>query len=102
MTSTVPAGGNPQRSANHLLQALPPEAFERVAPSLALIPLTLRAILHQPRSPVGDVYFPGGGFCSIVTVLRDGNMVEVATIGREGAVDVSGATSGEPSPSMTI
>lgn len=30
------------------------------------------------------MYFPGGGFCSIVAVLEDGGMVEVAMIGREG------------------
>jgi CRP-like cAMP-binding protein len=35
---------------------------------------------------VDYVYFPGGGFCSVVTVLEDGRMIEVATIGREGAI----------------
>jgi CRP-like cAMP-binding protein len=35
------------------------------------------------------VYFPGNGFCSILTVLQDGNMVEVATIGNEGMIGAS-------------
>jgi hypothetical protein len=35
--------------------------------------------------PIRHVYFPGG-VRSMVTVLKDGSMVEVATIGREGAI----------------
>jgi CRP-like cAMP-binding protein len=102
MTTKVSPAANRPRSLNHLLAALPNETFDRVASTLSLVPLALRTILHEPRSPVGDVYFPGGGFCSVLTVLGDGNMVEVATIGREGAADVSGAASDEPSPSMTM
>jgi CRP-like cAMP-binding protein len=42
------------------------------------------------------VYFPGGGFCSMLTVLEDGSMVEIATIGREGMVGVSAVLDGTP------
>ena len=41
------------------------------------------------------MYFPTGGFCSVLTVLEDGTMVEVATIGREGAVGVSAIFDGD-------
>jgi hypothetical protein len=34
-------------------------------------------------------FFPGGGFCSVLTVLQGGDMVEVATIGHEGMVGAS-------------
>jgi CRP-like cAMP-binding protein len=40
------------------------------------------------------VYFPGGGFCSILIVLEDGSMVEIATIGREGMVGGAAALEG--------
>lgn len=56
-----------------------------------VIPLKLKELLHTPGGHIQYVYFPGGGFCSIVTVLKDGGMVEVATVGREGMV---GATPG--------
>ena len=46
-------------------------------------------MLHKPGEPVEQVYFPGGGFCSIVTVLEDGRMIEVATVGREGKYEGS-------------
>jgi CRP-like cAMP-binding protein len=58
--------------------------------------------LHKPGEHVEHVYFPGGGFCSIVTVLQDGSMVEVATVGREGMVGVTAALDGSPVSSATI
>jgi CRP-like cAMP-binding protein len=58
--------------------------------------------LHKPGEHVEHVYFPGGGFCSIVTVLQDGSMVEVATVGREGMVGVTAAMDGSPVSSATI
>jgi CRP-like cAMP-binding protein len=74
---------------NFLLASLPDAERDRLIPTLDVIPLTLRSLLHKPGEPVDYVYFPGGGFCSIVTVLKNGNMVEVATVGREGAVGLS-------------
>jgi CRP-like cAMP-binding protein len=74
---------------NGLLSALPPEDYQRLAPGLELVPLKLKELLQKPGSLVEHVYFPGGGFCSIVTVLEDGSMVEVATVGREGMVGLA-------------
>ena len=88
--------------ANELLAALPSEVFQRIAPSLAVVSLKLKKILHKPGEPVQEVYFPGGGFCSIVTVLADGGMVEVATVGREGMLGISAILDGDPSPSATM
>ena len=79
-------------SENFLLAALPAEVFDRIRPVLDVIPLTLKDVLHKPGEPIEHVYFPGGGFCSVLTVLEDGNMVEVATIGREGMVGDPSAT----------
>jgi len=79
---------------NLLLAALPAEEQNRLATDLQVIPLTLKEYLYKPGEPTNYVYFPGGGFCSLVTVLRDGGMVEVATIGREGIVGVDAASEG--------
>jgi CRP-like cAMP-binding protein len=88
--------------SNHLLGGLPPDVRRRIEPQLAHIPLKLRVILHKAGGPVRDVYFPGSGFCSVLAVLANGRMVEVATVGREGALGVSGALNGDPSPSVTM
>src|ERR1043165_2013276 len=79
---------------NRLLAALSPRAFARVSPFLDVVPMTLKAVLHKPGEPVEHVYFPGGGFCSVVTLMTDGTMVEVATIGREGMAGLSAVVNG--------
>jgi CRP-like cAMP-binding protein len=86
-----PAGRSPDGSAveNRLLAALPRVDLDRVLAGVDVIPLALKAVLHKAGHPIREVYFPGGGFCSIVTVLEDGRMVEVATVGREGMVGAS-------------
>src|SRR4051794_5086190 len=76
-------------SRNRLLAALPAADYARLAPTLDIVPLTLKEFLHKSGEPIRYVYFPGGGFCSMVTALADGTMVEIATVGREGMVDVS-------------
>ncbi|MGH7488694.1 MAG: hypothetical protein ACREMY_24300, partial [bacterium] len=65
---------------NQLLASLPEYDRARLAPTLGIIPLKLKTMLHKPGEAIRSVYFPGGGFCSIVTVLQNGNMIEVATV----------------------
>ena len=83
--------------SNSLLAALPPQDYARLAPALEIVPLKLKEYLHKPGEAIEHVYFPGGGFASIVTVLADGSMVEVATIGREGMLGVSDRLTVTPS-----
>jgi CRP-like cAMP-binding protein len=87
---------------NLLLASLPKADRDRLMPSLDVIPLKLRTLLYKPGEAVQYVYFPGGGFCSIVTVLADGSMVEVATVGREGMLGVSALVDNQPQTSATI
>jgi CRP-like cAMP-binding protein len=89
-------------SANLLLAALPPADYARIAPTLELFPLRLKEMLHKAGERVDYVYFPGGGFCSQLTLLEDGTMVEVATIGREGMVGMAAVLDGSPEPSVTM
>jgi len=87
-----------------LLAALSPAEQEQILPSIDQIKLKLRELLHKPGETIDYVYFPGDGFCSLVTVLEDGGMVEVATIGREGmvGVDASLANNGRPSGATLV
>lgn len=88
--------------ANGLLAALPRDVIDRVLPQLDVIPLKLKTILHPPGEKIREVYFPGGGFCSILTVLKSGSMVEVATVGREGMIGMSAVLNAAPSSSVTM
>jgi len=92
----------PTENANRLLAALPAPDYARILPSLTVVPLKLKDILHKPGDPIRDVYFPAGGFCSMLTVLQDGSMVEIATIGREGMVGVSAVLDGAPVTSAAM
>jgi CRP-like cAMP-binding protein len=92
----------PGDNRNLLLAALPADEYKRIAQSLDTIPLKLKSLLHRAGDPVEDVYFPGGGFCSMLTVLKDGSMVEVATIGREGMVGVAAVLDGNPVSSTSM
>jgi CRP-like cAMP-binding protein len=76
---------------NLLLAALPGDERDRIVATLEVVPLILKDLLYKPAEHIQYVYFPGGGFCSIVTVLEDGSMVEVATVGREGMVGLTAA-----------
>jgi CRP-like cAMP-binding protein len=91
---TLSASNRPP-PANQLLAALPADVFARIAPTLHVIPLKVQQLLYSNGELIDDVYFPGGGFISIVTVLEDGGMVEVATIGREGMVGISAVLNGD-------
>jgi CRP-like cAMP-binding protein len=87
---------------NLLLAALPLDEYERFAHRLEVIPLKLKQVVHNPGDPVKHVYFPGSGFLSVLTVLEDGCMVEVATIGREGMTGVSAALDGNGPRSVVL
>ena len=88
-------------SENFLLAALPVQVLDRIRPVLDVIPLTLKDVLYKPGEPIQHVYFPGGGFCSVLTVLADGSMVEVATVGREGMLGVSAVLRGDARDAST-
>src|SRR3954470_2861586 len=92
----------PTAVQNALLAALPSPDYDRIASTLKIIPLKLKDVLHKAGEPIEHVYFPGGGFCSVLTVLEDGGMVEVATVGREGMLGVAAAFDGNPVPSLTM
>src|SRR4029453_14786459 len=44
------------------------------------------AVLQEQEAPVAHVYFPMNGMVSLVSVMEDGQVVESAVVGREGAV----------------
>ena len=89
--------------SNRLLAALPPSEYARLATAIETVPLTLKTPIHKADEAIDYVYFPGGGFCSVLTVMKDGTMVEVATIGREGMVGLSVMLNGHhPSPSLAM
>jgi len=50
--------------------------------------VTTGEILQAHRVRIKDVYFPNGGVFSITNEMRDGELVEVATVGLEGMLGI--------------
>jgi CRP-like cAMP-binding protein len=74
---------------NRLLTALGASELALLAPHFKQVPLLHGAILHEPDSPSESIYFPLGGSVSLFVVMKAGEAVEVASVGREGAVGLS-------------
>jgi CRP-like cAMP-binding protein len=86
----IPSVSNPPPAVlNRLLATLPANHYARISSTLNNAPRELKQILNKPGETIQHVYFPGDGFCSVATVLENGGMIEVATIGREGMVGMS-------------
>jgi signal transduction histidine kinase len=75
-------------SSNRLLQLL--DADARAALSPVAISLQLRDVLYEPGTPSLYAYFPVSSVISLVSTMEDGASAEVALIGREGMVGLSG------------
>lgn len=88
--------------SNRLLTALPPDDLDRLSSAFDVVTLPVKQVLHRAGSPIEYVYFPAAGFCSELTVLESGAMVEVATVGREGMVGIFAADDGERAPSVSM
>ena len=86
VSTRVFSDGTPLR--NRLLSALPAADYKRIAPHLRLQATITGERLHEHGRPINDVYFPNEGVFSVTTRMRDGALVEVATVGREGMLGV--------------
>jgi len=71
---------------NLLLAGLPPGDLASLAPYLKEIVLEQGVVLQEQGEPIEQVYFPHDGIISLLAVMRQGDAIETATIGYEGAV----------------
>lgn len=74
------------RTINHILNALPQDAFERLAPDLKKTDLPHGKYLYHPNQPIRHIYFPEYAMASIVATTANGQTAEVGVVGFEGAV----------------
>jgi CRP-like cAMP-binding protein len=86
------------QSRNRLLAALPADEYRRLLPHLKTVSLKFKQTLQKVDEDIRTIYFPGGGVCSVVSVMEDGRTVEVATVGNEGMIGIT-AFLGDERPS---
>jgi CRP-like cAMP-binding protein len=73
---------------NRILLALPSRNLKRLMPELEQIHCQRAQILMNADSVLDHIFFPDSGVVSVVAVYADGNVIEMATVGREGFTDV--------------
>jgi CRP-like cAMP-binding protein len=74
--------------SNRLLLSLPPRNLKQLTPKLEFIRCERGQILLDVDASLDHVFFPNSGVISVVAVYSDGNVIEMATIGREGFAGV--------------
>jgi CRP-like cAMP-binding protein len=74
---------------NTVLAGLDEGTLDELLPDLRDVALPSGEVLHEIGRAVTDVYFPVVGVVSVVADLDDDQVVETATIGREGMAGIS-------------
>jgi len=69
---------------NAILKGLDPLEAAAVMEGAVLLDLAVRDRVYQPNEKIDEVFFPLDCVLSIVSRMKDGNAIEVGTIGREG------------------
>ena len=89
-------------SGNDLLDRLPADEFDALQPTLQRMSLTIKQVVHQSGVDLVHVYFPTTALISLLTVLRDDDPVEAATVGRDGFVGLAASLGIMASPHRAI
>jgi CRP-like cAMP-binding protein len=92
----------PSPRQNHLLGALAPAEFQRLAAHLQPVALPLGEMLYEPGAQLQHAYFPVSAIVSLHYVMESGASASVAGVGNEGVVGVSLYMGGDSTPSSAV
>jgi CRP-like cAMP-binding protein len=76
----------PPAPGNRLLALLPRPEYNRLFPNPRPISLEFKHVLYEPEALIDFAYFPSNGVVSQVTVMEDGAIIELSTVGNEGMI----------------
>ena len=83
---SMPQPSSASSAGNRLLARLPWDEHQRVLGRGQQVLLDFKRVLYQPHAPLDYAYFMNVGVTSMLTIMEDGNGIEVATLGSEGVV----------------
>jgi hypothetical protein len=81
---------------------LKPAAYERIASKLKPTVLHAKQILYKPNQAIHTVYFPENAVICQMTVMCNGDTLETATVGMEGASWISASIGAPSMPCETV
>ena len=90
------------KTANQLLSVLKPSDFSQVARKLTRVKLRPKQVIYKPNAPLDYVYFPEDTVLCLLTLMSNGDSIESATVGREGASWISASVGARSMPCETI
>jgi CRP-like cAMP-binding protein len=94
-----PAPPPPPQSRSHLLAAIPASEFRQLKAHLTTVDLRAKDRLAEPNRPIEAVYFPLDAVLTMAAVDRDGEAVEVGSVGCEGMTGLAVVLGAEQSTS---
>jgi CRP-like cAMP-binding protein len=83
---------HPNFRQNAILDSLPGADYKRLYPNMEQVVLVRGDVLQEPGTPMSHVYFPSTSIVSLMSVMENGNSVEIAAVGNEGMVGVAQVT----------
>jgi len=92
----------PSSGVNQLISRLPEPAQERLLKHLEPVRLDHGQVLYEARSAIEHAFFPIDGVLSALVVMSDGSMIEVGTVGNEGALGLPSSSLAAKSPHRVI
>ena len=90
------------KTANQLLSVLRPSDFSQVARKLTRVTLRPKQVIYKPNAPLDYVYFPEDTVLCLLTLMSNGDSIESATVGREGASWISASVGARSMPCETM
>jgi len=87
---------------NRLLEIIDAADITLLAPLVKIVHVEQGALIQDAGEIIDNIYFPLGGMISLLVVMRDGGGIEIATIGREGAVNAIAALGGRISSGRAV
>ena len=85
-----------------MLAALPAAEWQRIAPQLEPVEMSLGHVLYESGRTMSYVYFPVDAIVSLLYVMENGASAEIAVVGHEGIVGISLFMGGESTPSRAV
>ncbi len=87
---------------NHLLDALPPDVYERLADHLELVKMKLGDVIYESGEDLLYAYFPTTSIISLLYVLESGASAEIAVVGNEGIIGIALFMGGGTMPNRAV
>ena len=87
---------------NRLLASLPAAAINALLPSCDNVVLEPGMVLQTAAEPISHVYFPRNGLISVLATLSSGDEINLAAVGRDGAVGITAGLGSDIAPSNAV